>query len=77
MKIHVVWLTSHIVGFGWTCRLIALISLIFGSTGFWLLETRLPRKPPGPFFHFQAFKSLPYCLLTIGSFVSSLLAIDV
>ncbi|KAK6902906.1 hypothetical protein I203_108166 [Kwoniella mangroviensis CBS 8507] len=56
------------IGFGWTMRLIALICLITGITAFFLLKTRLPPKPPGPFFRFEAFRSLPYCLLGSSAF---------
>ncbi|WWD10171.1 hypothetical protein V865_008305 [Kwoniella europaea PYCC6329] len=56
------------IGFGWTMRLIAFICLINGIIAFLLLRTRLPPKPPGPFFRFEAFKSLPYCLLGLSAF---------
>ncbi|WWC69490.1 uncharacterized protein I206_103431 [Kwoniella pini CBS 10737] len=46
------------IGFGWTMRLIALICFLLGLTAYFLVETRLPSKPPGPFFHLQAFKSI-------------------
>ncbi|WWC90061.1 uncharacterized protein L201_004994 [Kwoniella dendrophila CBS 6074] len=59
------------LGFGWTMRLIALIAFVLGTTSYFLLETRLPPKPPGPFFHFQAFKSIPYCLVALSSFTWS------
>ncbi|WVW83125.1 hypothetical protein I302_105143 [Kwoniella bestiolae CBS 10118] len=56
------------IGFGWSMRLIALICLLIGISAFFLLKTRLPPKPPGPFFHFQAFRSLPYCLFAFAGF---------
>ncbi|WVQ78110.1 hypothetical protein IAT38_000191 [Cryptococcus sp. DSM 104549] len=56
------------IGFGWTMRLIALIVGILGTSAFFLLKTRLPPKPPGPFFHFQAFKSFSYCCIAFTSF---------
>ncbi|WRT67108.1 uncharacterized protein IL334_004074 [Kwoniella shivajii] len=56
------------IGFGWTMRLIALICLIIGTSAFFLLKTRLPPKPPGPFFHLKAFTSFPYCLIAFSSF---------
>ncbi|WWC61154.1 uncharacterized protein I303_103733 [Kwoniella dejecticola CBS 10117] len=56
------------IGFGWTMRLIALICFLLGLSAYFLLKTRLPPKPPGPFFHFQAFKSIPYSLVALACF---------
>lgn len=59
-------LTGISVGFGWTCRLMALIVFICSTLSFTLLKTRLPPKPPGPFFYMEAFKSLQYNLALVS-----------
>lgn len=51
-------------------RLIALMCGILGAMAFFLLKTRLPPKPPGPFFHLSAFRNLVYICLCIGASVS-------
>jgi hypothetical protein len=51
-------------------RLIALILGILGTSAFFLMKTRLPPKPPGPFFYSKAFKSLVYICLCVGASVS-------
>ncbi|ORY33804.1 major facilitator superfamily domain-containing protein [Naematelia encephala] len=56
------------IGFGWTMRLIALMCALLGLTGFFLLRTRLPPKPPGPFLYLEAFKSVSYCCVAFASF---------
>jgi hypothetical protein len=43
---------------------------MLGTTSFLLMKTRLPPKPPGPFFYFQAFKVLPYAAIAASFFVS-------
>jgi hypothetical protein len=46
-------------------------TLLLGMAAFFLLKTRLPPKPPGPFFYFGAFKKVTYSCLSISSFVST------
>jgi len=55
------------IGFAWTMRLVALIVGVLGTMAFFLLKTRLPPKPRGPFFYLQAFKGLAYCMVAVGS----------
>lgn len=50
-------------------RLVALMCGILGTMAFFLMKTRLPPKPPGPFFHLQAFKSMVYICLCLGASV--------
>ncbi|RSH91314.1 hypothetical protein EHS25_009613 [Saitozyma podzolica] len=55
------------IGFGWTVRLIGFICLLCGITAFFLLKTRLPPKPAGPFFYARAFRDPAYCCLALAS----------
>ncbi|GFZ51802.1 hypothetical protein JCM24511_09570 [Saitozyma sp. JCM 24511] len=48
------------IGFAWTCRVMALLTLFCGVLAFFLLKTRLPPKPPGAFFYKEAFKNFEY-----------------
>lgn len=48
------------IGFAWTMRLVALLIAILGTTATVLIRTRLPPRPPGPFFHFSEFKNPAY-----------------
>lgn len=43
----------------------ALICFVCSALSFTLLKTRLPPKPPGPFFYLEAFRSLEYNLIVI------------
>ncbi|KAK4683914.1 hypothetical protein P7C73_g6297, partial [Tremellales sp. Uapishka_1] len=56
------------IGFGWTMRLLALIFGLLDLSAFLLMKTRLPPKPPGPFFYLQAWKSLAYCFICLAFF---------
>ncbi|KAL7422298.1 U4/U6-U5 snRNP complex subunit dib1 [Cryptotrichosporon argae] len=54
------------IGFGWTCRLIALLLGGLGTGALVLLRTRLPPKPPGPFFHWAAFRGVAYSSVAVA-----------
>lgn len=54
------------VGFPWTCRLIALLVAILGASSTLLVKTRLPPRPPGPFFNFSEFKNPAYAFVAIS-----------
>jgi hypothetical protein len=47
----------------------ALILGMLGTSAFFLMKTRLPPKPPGPFFYPKAFKSLVYICLCVDTSV--------
>lgn len=48
----------------------ALIALFSGVLSFFLLETRLPPKPPGSFFYLEAFRNLEYTCVCANYWVS-------
>ncbi|GFZ52416.1 hypothetical protein JCM24511_10189 [Saitozyma sp. JCM 24511] len=48
------------IGFAWTTRVMALLTLLCGVLSFFLLKTLLPPKPPGAFFFKEAFKNFEY-----------------
>lgn len=54
------------IGFPWTVRLIALIIGVLGSIATLLVKTRLPPRPPGPFFHFAEFKNPAYLMVALS-----------
>ena len=68
---HHMWKELIVVGFGWTCRVMALIAAIAGVTAYFLLKTRLPPKPAGSFFYFEAFKDFQYICVCVIYWVSS------
>lgn len=57
------------VGFAWTCRVMALLTLFCGVLAFFLLKTRLPPKPPGAFFYKEAFKNFEYVCVVANFWV--------
>jgi MCP family monocarboxylic acid transporter-like MFS transporter 10 len=57
------------VGFGWTCRIMALICLFCGIISYLLLATRLPRKPRGAFFYRPAWRNPQYVLAVVNFWV--------
>jgi len=59
------------VGFGWTCRIMALICLFCGIISYLLLATRLPRKPRGPIFYRPAWRNPQYVLAVLNFWVST------
>lgn len=60
------------VGFGWTCRIMALICLFCGIISYLLLATRLPRKPRGPIFYRPAWRNPQYVLAVLNFWVGCL-----
>ncbi|BEJ15484.1 hypothetical protein CspHIS471_0500890 [Cutaneotrichosporon sp. HIS471] len=54
------------IGFAWTCRLIALIIAFLGATCTLLVKTRLPPRPPGPFFNFAEFRNPAYAFVALS-----------
>ena len=61
------------IGFPWTMRLIGFMTGFLGVLAFFCLKTRLPPKPPGPFFYLSAFKMPAYSFVTLGSVVGNAL----
>lgn len=59
------------VGFGWTCRIMALLCGICGVISYLLLATRLPRKPRGPIFYKPAWRNPQYVLAVLNFWVST------
>jgi len=59
------------VGFGWTCRIMALLCGICGIISYLLLATRLPRKPRGPIFYKPAWRNPQYVLAVLNFWVST------
>lgn len=51
-------------------RVIALMIALLGALGTVLMRTRLPPRPPGAFFYFQAFRIVPYSLYAFAAVVS-------
>ncbi|TXT07124.1 hypothetical protein VHUM_03294 [Vanrija humicola] len=51
------------IGWGWTMRLIALLMGILGILATLFVKTRLPPRPPGPFFHLSEFKNPAYAFV--------------
>lgn len=67
------------IGFGWTMRVIALLMGFLGVTSTILIRTRLPPRPPGPFFWFKEFRnpvyffvclSFPFLVFSLFSFLT-------
>lgn len=52
----------------------ALVAAICSTISFFAMKTRLPPKPPGRFFAFEAFKEVEYQLLVGNFFVSLTIA---
>jgi len=57
------------IGFGWTVRILAFITLAFQDLGFVLGRPRIPARKAGPLFELEAFRELPYTLFTIAGFL--------
>ncbi|KAL1405505.1 U4/U6-U5 snRNP complex subunit dib1 [Vanrija albida] len=51
------------IGWGWTMRLIALLMGILGVLATLFVKTRLPPRPPGPFFHLSEFRNPAYAFV--------------
>lgn len=58
------------VGFGWTVRILAFVTLTLQIIGLMLARTRIQPRKSGRFFEFAAFKEPPYVLFTIALFLS-------
>ncbi|KLT40494.1 MFS general substrate transporter [Cutaneotrichosporon oleaginosum] len=54
------------IGFAWTCRLIALLMALLGTASALLVKTRLPPRPPGPFFLFAEFRNPAYAAVALS-----------
>jgi len=54
------------IGFGWTVRILAFITLAFQALGFVLARPRIPARKAGPLFELEASRELPYTLFTIA-----------
>jgi MFS family permease len=57
------------VGFGWTVRVLAFVTLAFQLLSFALARTRIPPRKTGNLLELSAFKEAPYALFTIGVFL--------
>ncbi|KAI0707813.1 MFS general substrate transporter [Earliella scabrosa] len=61
------------VGFKWTMRVLGFVEIALLLFLFATLERRLPpKRKTGPFISFEAFKSLPFTLYSLSSFMSFL-----
>ncbi|KAI1342354.1 MFS general substrate transporter [Xylariaceae sp. FL0016] len=57
------------VGFGWTMRSIAFVTLLISFLINLLLRVRVPARRSGPLADLRAFTELPYIFFTIGFFL--------
>ncbi|OTA62711.1 MFS general substrate transporter [Hypoxylon sp. EC38] len=57
------------VGFGWTMRSIAFVTLFVSILINLLLRVRIPPRKSGPLAGLQAFKELPYIFFVMGFFL--------
>lgn len=58
------------IGFPWTVRVLAFITLAFQVVSFALARTRIPPRRTGALVEWAAFKEVPYVLFTISVFLS-------
>ncbi|KAM5465023.1 hypothetical protein MauCBS54593_006656 [Microsporum audouinii] len=58
------------IGFGWTMRVIGLITAVTLAPGFFFLRQRLPPRRTGPFFELQAFREPAYTLYAVSMFLN-------
>ncbi|KAF3479894.1 uncharacterized protein GIQ15_06870 [Arthroderma uncinatum] len=58
------------IGFGWTMRVIGLITAVTLAPGFFFLRQRIPPRRTGPFFELEAFREPTYSLYAIGMFLN-------
>ncbi|KAK2864979.1 hypothetical protein FQN49_004029 [Arthroderma sp. PD_2] len=57
------------IGFGWTMRVIGLITAVTLAPGFFFLRQRIPPRRTGPFFELEAFREPTYSLYAVGMFL--------
>lgn len=58
------------IGFGWTMRVIGLITAVTLTPGFFFLRQRIPPRRTGPFFELQAFREPAYSLYAVAMFLN-------
>ena len=58
------------IGFGWTVRVLGLITLCTASLAATFLRSRLPPRKSGPLVEWGAFKEAPYVLYCIAIFLN-------
>lgn len=58
------------IGFGWTMRVLAFVTVATGALATAFLKTRVPPRRSGPLLELAAFKEVPYVLYCIGMFLN-------
>ncbi|KAJ5937449.1 hypothetical protein N7454_004749 [Penicillium verhagenii] len=58
------------IGYGWTMRVLGLITLVTLMPCVLLFKQRLPPRTSGPIVEWAAFKELPYLLFAVGMFLN-------
>jgi hypothetical protein len=60
------------VGFSWAVRILAFVCLALCTLAFAMVDSRYPKRKPGPWTDTEEFKDINFLVLTAGSSITSL-----